>query len=401
VLWRVLAVAIGLASLPSAAGAQEIDFWTGPYLGPTFGWGAGTASYTFLTDGWYNDAPGDTFEQPLSSHPMGGVLGYNWRTGHFVYGIEAFIHSHGVAAEGSCLVLFPRPPPGSCGDPSPFNPDHEFDFKGHWFTGLDVRAGYASNRWLLYGQAGFVLGHLVNSMQDLDNDYFITEYKAPASVFGVTGEVGVQLALTQRVSFGLGLRGTYLMPLHVSAESIDAATGDPAGPETSTNHTIQFSSHAIVARLIFRSGQSDDPPRRVVEPFDWERAYWGWYLGALWQIGLRAGYDHVINDRFVVGFSVQTSLNICCGYAFEGDLNARLGTIFRDNILFYAEAGVAMHTGTFFNVIEGGYYSIGGGVEIALTPRTTAFMELKGGGQPGQGLIDANFQGGLNFRIGR
>ena len=158
--------------------------------------------------------------------------------------------------------------------------------------------------------------------------------------------MGVQFALTTRVSFGFGIRGTYLRPLRVNTESIDNTTGMPAGPDTATDHTAQLASHALVARLIYRGGQGS-PDRRNTVPFDWAGPYWGIYAGALWQLGLQAGYDHVFGGHYLAGINAQASLNICCGFAFEGDLNARIGYIWRDDVLFYAEAGVSMHTGTF------------------------------------------------------
>ena len=401
---RRFLLALCFFGLSGAAFAQDNDYWTGPYFGPTYGWGAGVASYVFVTDGYYNDAAGDTFSHPLSSTPIGVVLGHNWRNGNIVYGVEGFFHTHGVAAEDSCVVLFPPAPPGQpCGAPSPFNTGHDdrFDAKSHWTAGLNMRVGFARNRVLLYAQGGPALGHIVNAVQDTTNDLHITEYKAPASVFGLTGEVGIQFALSNRFSIGVGLRGTYLRPLRVNEESLDT-NGDPAGAQTVTDHTLQISSHAVVLRLLWRAGQSDNPERRNDVPFEWGGPYWGFHLGALWQAGIfHFGYDRVINDRFLVGFSTQASINVCCGFAFEADVAGRVGYMWRDDVLLYGEAGVAYHSGTFFEVINGGYFFAGAGMEIALTPRMTAFMELKGGGERGEGFIDANFQAGVNFYIGR
>lgn len=401
---RGIAFAGALVVMTAGASAQELnDYWAGPYFGMTYGWGQGNAHYEFNTDGWYNDNAGDTYDQALSGNPIGIVLGFNWRpaSGPLVYGVEAFFHTHGVSAAGSCLVLFPRPPEnGPCGDESPFDPDHEFDVKGHWFGGVNFRIGYAYNRLLAYAQGGIVMGHIVNSMQDLDTEIHITEYKAPASAFGVTGEIGIEYALGPRFAIGIGIRGTYLSPLAVNAESIDNDTGDPAGAQTSTNHSIRLASHAIVARLTFHGGNGAVENRNIV-PFGWNGGYWGIYIGALWQAGFQLGYDRVFNGNFLAGFSVQTSVNVCCGISVEATLNGRVGYILRDDILVYAEAGYSYHSGTFFDVIDGGYYAYGLGIEMAFTPRITGFLEFKRGGQFGTGFIDGNVQAGVNFRVGR
>ena len=407
-LRRILIATGALATLTVGASATDnVDYWGGAYFAPIQGWGTGTAAYEFNTDGYYNDAVGDTFLQPLSSTPQGAVIGYNWRTGSFVFGLEAFFHSHGVAAENSCMKLYPQPPPGvPCGD-TPFDPTEEFDFKGHWFTGISARAGWASGRWMVYAQGGPVGGHLVARIEDTDADLYTW---TPSTVLGVSGEVGVQFAFTPRFSIGLGYQVMALRPFGVSSESYSPADfggggvpndpGTPQGAATASDHSISFNSQILFARLTYRYGQGA-PERRNIDPLDWAGFHWGTYVGALWQIGLQVGYDHVFRGNLVAGISAQTSLNVCCGYAFESGLSGRLGYIWRDNIMFYAEAGGAFHTGTFFNIIDGGYYAVGGGVEIALTPRMTTFMEAAAVGVPGRGIVEANFQGGFNFYVGR
>jgi opacity protein-like surface antigen len=405
---RLFVAAAALAAMTaSASAADDADYWGGAYFTPILGWGWGTASYEFATDGYYNDNIGDTFVQPLSSTPQGAAIGYNWRSGSFVWGLEAFFHSHGVAAQTSCMKLYPQPPPGlPCGD-TPFDPDQEWDFKGHWFTGISARAGWATGRLLLYAQAGPVLGHLVSRFEDTDADYYIWAAK---SLLGVSAEVGAQVALTPRFSIGIGYQVMAMAPFRVNSESYSPADfggggvpsdpGTPQGPATASDHTISYTSQILFARLTYRYGQGA-PERRNIEPFDWSGSSWGIYVGALWQIGLQYSRDYTFGDHYLAGFSVQTSLNVCCGYAFEAGLSARLGYIWRDDILFYAEAGAAFHTGTFFNIIDGSYYSAGAGVEIALTPRMSVFMEGKAVGAPGLGFIEGNFQGGFNFWLGR
>ena len=42
---------------------------------------------------------------------------------------------------------------------------------------------------------------------------------------------------------------------------------------------------------------------------------------------------------------------------------------------------------------------VGGGVEVALTPRSSGFMEILGIGELGAPLFDADFRGGINIHL--
>ncbi len=211
----------------------------------------------------------------------------------------------------------------------------------------------------------------------------------------------------KRWSIGLGFRSTYLYPLRVEGATLDNATPPNSYPADSTNHRIFYQSHAVIGRVIFHTGRAE---RIVVDPlvpgamtqFNWTGLHVGIYVGALWQFGVEVGYDRLIRDNLLVGGSIQVSQDRCCGPAYyEVDLNARVGRVFRDALLAYAELTLGYATGSFFGQLGGFYYGIGPGIEIALTPRISTFMEAKIIGGNGHGFFEGNFQGGFNIHLGR
>ena len=396
---RVAAVALVVGLLIGGPALAQ-DVWTGPYLGPTRGEGFGIGVYTFNTDGHYNTAAGQVYEQPLYGTPIGGVLGYNWQLGGLLYGVESFFFSHGVSAVNSCMVAWPEPPPGVCGTENPFMPPGTgtIDMKGHWFTGFTGRFGAATGNVMAYVQGGVVIGHLVSELKD--NSPASLEHWSYGTAVGVIAGAGFEVMMGPRWSIGLGYRAIWLRPLHFTGPSRDQATDAPAGQGTASDHTLQYRAHEIVARMIFHPGRRGAVDVASRPPFDWPGFSFGWYAGALWQLGLQAGYDWAIGERMIAGVNVQGSFNFCCGRSWEADLNARVGFVFRDNVLLYAEAGIGTQTGDFFDILFGPFYTLGLGAEYAFTNRVTGFVEAKLVHELGGPVADGNFQAGLNFHLG-
>lgn len=381
-----LSLALATILSAGAASAQDADGrWAGPRISIIAGQARGDAAYDFNTDGYFNNAPGDAFTVPVSGEPGGLALGYNWQTGRFVYGIEASILTaiRGVSHWNTDSPYFPG--------------EQNFDLKGHWFTALTGRVGIASDRVMLYAEAGPMLGHLVAEVTDTTNGYDVW---TPRAVPGVTLGAGVELAITRRLSLAFGYQMIALAPMHIAAEAIDRDNGEPTGEFT--DHDIRYVSHALTAKLVFTLGQDRNVPAGEAPPArNWEGFYLGVFGGALHQIGPQLGYNFRIGERFVAGVEAQASVDFCCGIDFEGDLNGRGGFLLNDDVLLYAEAGVGYLAGSFYGVLDGFFYTAGGGIEIALSPRVSAFMEAKAVGSPRQGIMDGNFQGGFNFHFGR
>ncbi len=396
------ATAVGLAAIlaaPASAQSELVEYFEGPYFGVTnmgvggfglfnIGYAAGRATYIFRTDGHYNTAPGQSFTVPLQKNelgaPVGAFFGRNWQYGQRVVGVEAYFHSTVVRADN-----FNSPDFIHTGN-------HSYDIKPHWLATLTAVAGVAYGRLMLYGQIGPALGHPVAEIVDLDQNLVIW---TPRARPGIAVGAGVQFALTPSLAIGVGYRAYALAPLHVTGNSVDQGTGMPV-PGTETNHTIQISAHSVTARIVYRFGQTERAQNRA-SPFAWGGLYVGTYLSALWQLGGQVGYDWTFGRDMLAGVSFQAGVGICCGISYDVALSARVGRVLGNNLLAYAEATGAYQTGTFFGVVDGAYYAAGLGLEVALTPRVTAFMEAKAIGAPGLGFTDAYVQGGFNVHLGR
>jgi opacity protein-like surface antigen len=389
-LARAAAIAIAaLAIVWAASPATAQVNWAGPYLGPIFGRAAGTATYTFHTAGHYNTAAGDIFQHGVRGIPMGATLGYNWQNGTSVYGFEADIYSaiRGVSAYD--VVNTVAPPPGQ----------QRISLKGHWFSSVTARLGITAGPALFYVQGGPAYGHFI---WELIDDAAAIHLIDSTSGFGFTARVGVELMDPERrysIDFGyqyLSARFSANYP-----ESVTNPGGIPAGPGTGTDHTVQYRTHALTVSLNYfgapvAPGEGDPGPL-----IDWQGPYLAAVTGPpLREFGGGLGYNWV-HGRLLFGAEVYGLAALCCGFDFEAMLNARVGVILRDNIVAYAEAGLSYLNGSLW----AGYYTgllnnVGVGVEVALGPRASGFMEMKQV-RDFTGLPTlVNWVGGFNFELG-
>lgn len=367
------------ACLALSAPAAAQDYWTGPYVGALAGYAWGDATYTFNTDGSYNTAAGQTFGHDVAGVPIGGFLGYAWRSGNIVYGFEASFTSAFLGVSNYDV-------------PSPYDPNDQFDLKGHWFAALTPRIGYAMGRVLLYAEAGPAIGHLVARVEDTAAG---TSIWSAGSAIGLAAGVGVEVAATRWLSIGLGYQYLTLAPMNVPGRA-SLSVGS-----STTDHDIRYRSHSVFGRVVFHM----DPGREIadgqpVDPY-WGGFYVGTFGSSLWQAGLALGYDVPVGTQYLAGVEVQAATDLRLrGYSV--DINGRFGYLHGD-VLFYAEAGIGYAdgpaNGTFFGLIDGGYYTLGGGIEVALRPRTSGVFEIEAIGGLGAGITDANFQAGLNVRF--
>ncbi|MCW5717672.1 MAG: hypothetical protein KIS68_07560 [Bauldia sp.] len=394
---RILAAATMAAVTAFAGTAASADnggLWAGPYRGWFYGRMSGNAGFEILPggEGLYG-APGDTFDVPLGMPhvnfwdifevaavgPVGFTLGYNWQQGRVVYGVEAVMYTPGGKADNfvspTCSVLVTR-----C----------EFDVKGHWHPNLTARIGLALGPVLFYVQGGLAIGHIVAGADVLDPPgnpgWHETSWFHGMTAGAVAGG-GVDVMLPGgRSSIGFSYLATTL-----AARTVDDAVDD---------YRVQFSNQIFVVRYTRMYGNIE---RRwnAGEERDIGGFYVGRYAGALHQLGFQSGYDFLLRDRILAGVSLQGSRNICCtddfGPDYEVDVNARVGVLIEPGLLAYGELGIGYHTGSFFDVHTGLLYNAGIGMEIALTPRMSGFMEIKATG--GAGMLDGNFQAGINFRF--
>jgi outer membrane immunogenic protein len=122
--------------------------WAGPYLGGNLGYDWGSVSNNpTKPSGFVGGAQG----------------GYNWQTGHLVFGVEGDIEVTG--AEDT------------------FAP---WKFSNPWFGTLRGRAGYAFNNILFYGTAGLAFGELKGQTFGLSESYTTAGWTLGAGVeFGI------------------------------------------------------------------------------------------------------------------------------------------------------------------------------------------------------------------------
>jgi opacity protein-like surface antigen len=137
--------------------------------------------------------------------------------------------------------------------------------------------------------------------------------------------------------------------------------------------------------------------------FDWSGPYVGAIVGfnalgiAYPFDGVQFGYNFLFRGNMVAGIEVQTTHYMGPTPNVGASLNGRLGFVTGDRVLIYGEAGIGVWT-----VAPVGIFSLGGGVEIAVTSTASLFGEVKREYVVGGGLtpFDTAFTAGVNFHSG-
>jgi outer membrane immunogenic protein len=157
--------------------------WTGLYLGVEGGGGQGRENYF---DNTVTGTPGNPAGTPISQSPnggiFGGVLGYRYQAGQFVFGIE------GTAAWADLT--------------SSFNPSAPItdSFKVRSLYTATGQAGWAFNQALLYVKGGWA-GASVNTSTALPTIGAFASQRQSDS--GWTVGVGVDYAAWQNLVIGI------------------------------------------------------------------------------------------------------------------------------------------------------------------------------------------------------
>lgn len=369
-----LLIAAGLlAATAGTAMADEPGDWAGAYagIGPVYGWG--TATYTFNTNGYYNLAPGDTFSHGLRGYPIDVHIGYDWQNGRFVYGVEmAIISGFGGISNYNA--------------PNPYFGSDYFQLKYHWAAATTAVFGFATERALFYVQGGPLFGHLINEARDTAADYYIRQGRW---LVGLTGGAGVEVAVGHGVSITAGYRVMAFPSFNIAGQSTDANTMSSAGPGTETDHDVRYLAQMVSLGINYRFGAVNSETSPAV--FDWAGPYIGFGGGAPRQFTGLAGYNFAFGN-VVAGVEGTVNYIICCGLGLTADVSGRVGLTPDGNVLFYGEGGVRYRDG------QGMFYTLGGGMEVAVGPRTSGFMELaKIAPFGGAGFTETTFRGGVNF----
>ena len=381
-------VSVAIIAATAAAPARAQINWAGGYLGPVFGYAVGTAEYVFATDGHYNNNPGDTFQHGVAGMPIGAALGYNWQNGTIVLGLESAIYS---AVRGISNYHVPNP-----FEPTP---NSQFvDLKGHWFTSLTPRIGITRGPALFYVQAGPAYGHLVWVFTDNAAGIHIPSTN---SAVGFAAGIGVELMdPDRRYSIDLGYQYLGLLPVRAAiAESVTNPGGVPV-PNTGTDHTIGYRTHALMVSVNYFATPAEPGQGNLPGLIDWRGPYLTFVTGPpLREFGGGFGFN-VTRGRLLLGAETFAFAITCCDVDLELMANARLGVILDQNIVVYAESGFAHLWGTFWDIFGGPSYNAGFGVEVALGPSASGFMEMKHVGAIGSSGSAVNWMGGINLHLG-
>jgi outer membrane immunogenic protein len=124
--------------------------WAGPYIGGNLGYEWGSV---------------DRSPTKPSGINGGAVVGYNWQSAQFVYGVEGDIDATGAS--------------------DTFAP---WKFSNPWFGTVRGRVGYAMNNILLYGTGGLAFGEVTGSTFGLSESH---------SGIGWTVGAGAEVGLTK------------------------------------------------------------------------------------------------------------------------------------------------------------------------------------------------------------
>jgi len=148
--------------------------WTGFYIGANVGYSWGRATQTATVAGVA--IPGfDRFD--VNGVIGGGQLGYNWQTGNWVWGLETDIQGSGEKNTTTAVGVTETT-------------------RLTWFGTTRLRAGFAADRWFLYGTAGAAYGEMT-----VDFTVPPVTFTSSNTKVGWTAGVGLEHAIWDRWSW--------------------------------------------------------------------------------------------------------------------------------------------------------------------------------------------------------
>jgi outer membrane immunogenic protein len=165
--------------------------WTGFYAGANLGysWGTSRSDWNVLAAsplgapgfcGIVNNVIGNLLcANGTDSHTLNGAIaglqaGYNWQTGNFLLGIETDIQISGQRGDGTSAVgIF------AVGQPTIVSTTHTE--KLLWLGTLRGRAGFASDRWLIYATGGLAYGEVASDGSATATTFFCGGTVCPLS----------------------------------------------------------------------------------------------------------------------------------------------------------------------------------------------------------------------------
>jgi outer membrane immunogenic protein len=219
------------------AQASPAPLWNGLYAGGQVGWSWSDFDWTYQNPNYFNTlgatVVGTDFSQDANGVTGGGLVGWNYQTGPWVFGIEGSISAADLKDD----------------IPSPFFPTLDIDTSEiDWLATATARAGYAWDRWLVFGKAGYAGAHVELTLNDATN-----QVRANKDTWANGWTVGAGTDYMIGDGMSLGLAYDYI-DLEIDNETVTCpACGTGVGLGTPTvDSSIQIQS--VMARLVFYFG---------------------------------------------------------------------------------------------------------------------------------------------------
>ena len=391
-----LVAALGLLSCSVAAQAADLpartappvfttpivaDNWAGFYAGSTFGYGF-TQFNTRQTGSRNVSANGQT---------GGGLVGYNFQTGRFVYG-----------GEGGIDLNVIRKTDGGGPGVAATSLDSLYDIR------LRGRLGYEFGWFMPFVAGGAVINETYQAQVVPSNDFGRNKRSIG---YTIGAGVDVKFNPSRFLPFNNSFINGFLGPLILRVEYIHDGLPTSTFAYNGATFRTRSDSNLIRAAIISRFG--DNPPRPYVDgtgTVNWAGAYGGVFgggasltpktkvvggtgpntkfdaSGALG--GLYAGTNFMIYNRVMLGFEGSTAFTDITGSGAEptgrasfrnyvqADLRGRIGYAF-GSFLPFAAAGVLygrseqidQTTGSQRGRVNSEAFTIGGGLDYRVTER--------------------------------
>lgn len=220
--------------------------WDGGYIGGHAGWGRGRADTTFTP---LPNAPPFVDMAATSLRPIprgfggGAQGGYNWQSGHFVFGAEADITWSKMSGTSTRTPII-----RNNGTPLPGGGLLTTHQDTKWFGTVRPRAGIALDRVFLYGTGGFAYGHVNYSANSDFRPVGTVQYPASVSKTktGWTAGGGAEVGIGKHWSW----KAEYL---YYDLGNVSfTANPTPANPPFQVAYTWQTRAHTFNTGINFR-----------------------------------------------------------------------------------------------------------------------------------------------------
>jgi outer membrane immunogenic protein len=204
--------------------------WSGFYIGAHGGWSWGDVEYTFISDAFFNTAPGQTFSHRFEGAMAGGHIGYNWQWGgNWLAGLEvAGTWSNVRRTVGSPFF-------GVVADPDLFSTEVR------WLVTVTPRLGVTAGNALFYVKGGLAGAQVFNRLSVPSNPLNFVERAATRA--GWTFGGGAELLVDR--SWVFGIEGNYY---HLGTLNVNQTTG------AFSNHDVDVTLWSVLARLSYKFG---------------------------------------------------------------------------------------------------------------------------------------------------